>query len=363
MDATSQGKECTLPQTAPQRILSIDALRGFDMFWLIGGNELGRCLFDVHNHPVTAAVRDQFSHTEWHGFHFEDLIFPLFLFIVGLVLPFSMAKHIQPGQKSLKLYLHIFKRFAVLFILGMLASGLLLKFNVRWIGVLQRIGFCYVIASILFLHTGWRFQAFITAAILLISWPIMTILAMPGFENSIYLNKDFLKAMPKVAETGIWIMSIPSTLLGVLAGHWLRSNRTGNRKSAALAVAGAIFVIAALLWDKAGYLIMFRAWTGSFVLLTAGLSMILLALFYWIIDVKGYRKWAFFFVVIGTNAILAYWLGRSSIIDFQSIADFFILGIASRSGIFRPLLSALGLMIIQWLMLLFLYRHKIFFKA
>lgn len=346
-----------------ERILSIDALRGFDMFWLIGGNELGRCLFDVHNHPVTAAVRDQFEHTQWHGFHFEDLIFPLFLFIVGLVLPFSMAKHKEIDRRPLSLYLHIFKRFAILFILGMLASGLLLKFNVRWIGVLQRIGFCYVIAAILFLHTGWRMQTFITAAILLVSWPMMTMVAMPGFENCIYLNNDFLKAMPKIAETGIWIMSIPSTLLGMLAGHWLRSNNSGNRKSAGLVVAGAIYVILALLWDRAGYLIMFRAWTGSFVMLTAGLSMILLAIFYWVIDVKGYRKWAMFFVVIGTNAILAYWLRRSSIIDFQSIANFFVLGIATHAGILKPLVLTIGFTAIQWLLLYFFYRHKIFLKA
>ena len=345
-----------------ERILSIDALRGFDMFWLIGGNELGKSLFDVYNHPVTAAVSNQFNHTQWHGFHFEDLIFPLFLFIVGLVLPFSMAKHLQNNQKSPGIYFRIFKRTVVLFVLGMLASGLLLKFNVRWIGVLQRIAICYFVASILFLHTGWRLQAFITAVILLVSWPLMTMVNMPWYD-CIYLNSDFLKAMPKIAETGIWIMSIPSTLLGVLAGHWLKSNRTENRKTFGLAVAGVIFVLLAIAWDRAGYLIMFRAWTGSFVMLTAGLSMVLLSLFYWVIDVKGYRKWAFFFVVIGTNAILAYWLRRSSIIDFQSIANFFILGIANHAGFIKPFILALGLIAIQWFMLLFLYKHKIFLKA
>lgn len=344
------------------RILSIDALRGFDMFWLIGGNELGRSLFAVYQHPVTAAISNQFEHTQWHGFHFEDFIFPLFLFIVGLVLPFSMAKYLQNNQKSPDIYFRIVKRTVVLFLLGMLASGLLLKFNVRWIGVLQRIAFCYFVASLLFLHTGRRLQAFITAAILIVSWPMMTMVNMPG-RDCIYLNKDFLRTAPQIAETGIWIMSIPSTLLGVLAGHWLKSNRSGNSKAFGLVIAGVILILLALAWDRAGYLIMFRAWTGSFVMLTAGLAMILLALFYWIIDVQGYRKWAMFFVVIGTNAILAYWLRRSSIIDFQSIADFFILGIAQKSGFLEPLILAFGLTAIQWLMLLFLYKHKIFLKA
>lgn len=345
-----------------ERILSIDALRGFDMFWLIGGNELGKSFYDVYQCPLTEAISRQFEHTAWHGFHLEDFIFPLFLFIVGLVLPFAMAKHIQTNERPMKLYLHIIKRCAILFFLGMLASGLLLKFNVKWIGVLQRIAFCYFIGAILFLHTKWKMQAIIAGAILVLSWPMMVMVNMPG-HNCIYLNQDFLKAMPKVAETGIWIMSIPSTVLGLLAGHWLKSSRSGNSKSAGLVVGGAIFVCLALLWDRAGYLIMFRAWTGSFVMLTAGLAAILMGIFYWIIDVQGYRKWAMFFVVIGTNAILAYWLRRSSIIDFQPLANYFILGIAEHCGIYKPLILAFGFMGIQWLLLYFLYKHKIFFKA
>jgi predicted acyltransferase len=352
----SMDKACLVKE----RILSIDALRGFDMFWLIGGNELGRSVFQVYNHPVAEAISNQFNHSQWHGFHLEDFIFPLFLFIVGLVLPFSMARHLQTNAKPV--YLHLLKRTTILFVLGMLAGGLLLKFEVRWVGVLQRIAVCYFIAAILFLHTGWRTQAFIAGGILLASWPIMTMLNMPGYD-CIYLDKDFLKAVPKIAETGIWIMSVPSTLLGVLAGHWLRSNNSDNRKSFCLAAGGVIFILIAFAFDRAGYLIVFRAWTGSFVMLTAGLSMVLLAIFYWIIDVKGYRKWAAFFVVIGTNAILAYWLRRSSIIDFQSIANFFVLGFATRCGIFEPMILAIGFTAVQWLLLYFLYRHKIFLKA
>ncbi len=357
------------------RVVSIDALRGFDMFWIIGGGEVFTTLAEVWKHPVTQTIQCQLSHVEWEGFHFEDLIFPLFLFIVGAVLPFSVSRRLERGQSLGVVYLHVVKRTVMLILLGLVMNGLL-RFDwpqMRWPGVLQRIGLCYFFAAILVIHTKWRTQAVVAAAILLLYWAVMMLIPVPGYGMGVLTAKGCLSSyidqqlIPGTlyyvyGDNEGLISTLPAVctaLLGVLAGHWLGSNRSGARKAAGLTVAGLVCLITGYVWGLF-FPIIKIIWTSSYVLYAGGWSLLLLALFYWLIDVKGYKKWTIFFVVIGMNPITIYFL--QSFVGFDGIAEFFLVGISERAGLFKPLVLAFGALTVKWLFLWFLYRRRIFFR-
>lgn len=358
------------------RVLSIDALRGFDMFWIIGGGAVFESLVHIWPNRVTETIHEQLGHVEWAGFHFEDLIFPTFLFLVGAVMPFSISRRLERGQSSLVLHLHVIKRTAVLLLLGLVINGLL-RFDwatMRWPGVLQRIALCYFFAALIVIHTRRRAQAIIIGVVLLAYWAVSVLIPAPGFSAgdlgaqgclSSYIDQ---KLLPGVLYYGYGdnegILStfpaVCTTLLGALAGHWLRSNRSGSRKTAGLALAGVACVAGGYLWGLA-FPIIKILWTSSYVLFAGGWSLLLLALFYWVIDVLGLRKWAFFFVVIGMNPITIYFL--QTFIDFHGMAEHFLGGLADHAGIYAALILPLGALMVRWLLLWFLYRHKIFFKV
>ncbi len=359
-----------------RRLVSVDALRGFDMFWIIGGGTLFANLAEVYSHPVTETIHNQLHHVEWKGFHFEDLIFPLFLFIVGVVLPFSITRRIERGQSRPALYLHILKRSVVIILLGLIMNGLL-QFDwaqMRWPGVLQRIGLCYFFAAIIIMHTKWRTQAIIVAVVLILYWIAMMLIPVPNFGAgnltmegclSSYIDQQLIlgELYYGYGDNEGLISTLPAictVLLGTLAGHWLRSRQSGNRKAAGLAIAGIVSLLVGLLWSLI-FPIIKIIWTSSYVLFSGGWCLLLLALFYWIIDVKGYSKWAFFFIIIGMNPITIYFLQR--FVDFEGIAEFFFLGLAEHAEMFKPLILPFGVLLVKWLFLWFLYRHRIFFKV
>jgi len=357
------------------RVMSIDALRGFDMFWIIGGGVVFTNLAEVWKHPATQAIQRQLSHVEWEGFHFEDLIFPLFLFIVGVVLPFSISRRRKQGMSPAGIYLHIIKRTAILILLGLVMNGLV-RLNwpqMRWPGVLQRIGLCYFFAAILVVHTKWRTQVIVAAAILLLYWVVMMLIPVPSFGRGIltaegclssYIDQQLIpsKLYYGYGDNEGLISTLPAVctvLLGVLAGHWLASEGSGGRKVTGLAIAGLVCLIAGYVWGLF-FPIIKIIWTSSYVLYAVGWSLLLLAIFYWLIDVKGYKKWAFFFVVIGMNPITIYFLQQ--FVNFQEIARFFLQGAAEHAGQIKQLILPFGTLMVKWLFLWFLYRHKIFFK-
>jgi predicted acyltransferase len=368
--------ETNQPKLPSERIVSIDTLRGFDMFWIIGGGTALESLLQVWKNPVTETIHTQLEHVEWQGFHFEDLIFPLFLFIMGVVLPFSISRRRERGQSLPILYLHILKRSFVLILLGLIFNNLL-SFNwseMRWPGVLQRIGLCYFFAAFIVLHTKWRTQAIFIAAVLILYWLAAALIPVPGFGENVMTAEGCLSSyidqqlIPGELYYGYGdneglISTLPAictVLMGSLAGLWLRSDRPGSRKAAGLAVAGLACVVVGYLWGFV-FPIIKIIWTSSYTLFSGGLCLMLLALFYWIIDVKGYRKWAFFFVVIGVNPITIYFMQR--FVDFGGIAEFFLSGLVAHAGLIAPLILPLGVLAIKWLLLWFLYRHKIFFKV
>ena len=367
----------TSQQVLPaERVVSIDALRGFDMFWIIGGGTVLSRLVDVWDNPVTQTINEQLEHVKWEGFRFEDLIFPLFLFIMGAVLPFSMSRRREKGQSSAIIHLHILKRSAVLILLGLIFNNLM-SFEwseMRWPGVLQRIGLCYFFAAIIVVHTKWRTQAIIIGTVLVIYWLAAALIPVPGHGAGVMTMEGCLSSyidqqlIPGTLYYGHGdneglISTFPAVctvLMGALAGHWLRSDRPGSKKAAGLAIAGLASVVAGYVWSFA-FPIIKIIWTSSYTLFSGGWCLMLLALFYWIIDVKRYRRWTFFFVVIGVNPITIYFLQR--FVDFGGIAEFFLSGVAANAALIAPLVLPIGALAVKWLFLWFLYRHKIFFKV
>ncbi|MEN6576625.1 MAG: DUF5009 domain-containing protein [Phycisphaerales bacterium] len=363
-------------ESGSARVLSIDALRGFDMFWIIGGGAIFDSLAEIWKHPITETIGVQLSHVEWEGFHFEDLIFPLFVFVMGVVLPFSICRRVERGENLVRVHLHIVRRTALLLLLGLIYNGLL-EFNwpeMRWPGVLQRIALCYFFASLIAIHLRWRAQVILVGAVLLLYWAVTMLVPVPGYGAGNLTMEGCLSSwidqhvIPgslcyKYGDNEGLISTFPAVctaLLGALAGQWLRSDRTGSCKAAGLAAAGASCVAVGYAWGCV-FPIIKILWTSSYVLFAGGWSLLLLALFYWVIDVKGYHRLAFFFVVIGMNAITVYFLQR--FVSFGAIAQFFLGGIAGHVGMFSPLVLPLGAFAARWLLLWFLYRHKAFFRV
>jgi predicted acyltransferase len=371
-----------VPPKSAERLLSIDALRGFDMFWIMGGDQLARALARWSGSPTGEVVQEQLQHAKWDGFRFYDLIFPLFLFLVGTVLPFSLGK--LRGQGRGAEYRRIVRRTLLLFALGLLCNNVL-KFeweNLRVVGVLQRIALCYGIAALISLWMSTRGVAIVLVAILLGYWALMTNVGAPGFTAGDYsiegnlagwLDRHYLpgKIMKPYYGYGdnegllTTIPAVGTTLLGVLAGSWLRSARGPWQKVGGLVAAGVSCLIVGVAWGTR-FPINKILWTSPFVLVAGGLSLLLLALFYAVIDVLRFRRWAFFFVVIGANAITIFVAPR--FIDFEHLATFFLSGTYRLTELYvsanaRLVLAAAGVLAAKWLFLLYLYRNRIFLRV
>jgi predicted acyltransferase len=360
--------------------MSIDALRGLDMLIIIGGDRFLRQLGKLLG-PQTQALADrQLEHAEWEGFYFYDLIFPLFLFLVGVVLPFSLGKIAASGAPRRAVYLRIVRRTALLFALGLLGNGIL---NFQWdelrvAGVLQRIALAYGFAAIIYLNTNRLGRIATFAAILLGYWALLAYVAPPGGTAGDYtkegnlvgwVDRHFLPGKIYEAYYGFGdnegllstIPAIATALLGVFAGEWLRSSRRGGVKVLGLVLTGAACVGLGWYWGQ-HFPIIKNIWTSSFVLMAGGWSLLALALFYGVIDVVGWNRWAFPLVVIGANAITIYVVPR--FVDFNKIADFFLGGaIDFAAAVYQPVLITASVLLAKWVFLWFLYRHRIFLRV
>jgi predicted acyltransferase len=359
-----------------QRITSLDALRGFAMLWIIGGGDVFQSLAKVWRTPVTELLARQMEHAGWEGFRFLDLIFPLFLFLVGVLLPFTIGRRVEQGADRRTLYLHIVKRTLVLILLGLIDYGLLrLDWDqMRWSTVLGRIGICYFLAALLVIHTGWRTQALVGTAILLLFWAALLFVPVPGYGPGVLTPEGCLTTyldqhlIPGKLGLGLYdrqgilstFTAFATTLLGVLTGHWLRTGHSPRRKIAGLLGAGLVGLLVGYAWGKVFFLSR-NIWTSSFVVYAGGWSLLLLALFYWIIDVKGYRRWAFVLIVIGMNCITI-WVGQR-FVDFRYSAGFLFNGLLQYAGTLKPICAACSVLLLKWLFLYFLHRHKIYLKA
>jgi predicted acyltransferase len=308
--------------TQQSRLLSLDAFRGATIAGMI-----------LVNNPGTwADIYPQLRHAAWHGWTFTDFIFPFFLWIVGVAMTLSFARRVEQGADKKHLLLHVLRRAAIIFGLGLFLNGfpfgLFFGHNFSWEqiripGVLQRIAVCYLIASTIFMYSGIRGQIAWIVGLLASYWLMITLIPVPGFGAGIleplgslpwHVDSNFLAGhtwrgapVPGFDPEGILstIPAIATTLLGVLTGHWLRTDRSREEKTAWMFVAGNFFLLLGAILDI-WMPINKGLWTGSYVVFMGGWALVCLAMFYWLIDVKGYTKWATPFVIYGMNAITVF---------------------------------------------------------
>ncbi len=365
--------------TSSQRLYSLDALRGFDMFWIAGGEEFFHVMAKNTSSPFWRALSDQFEHPEWNGFHFYDLIFPLFLFMAGVATPYSVGRELEKGTPRQKLLLRVIRRGLTLVLLGIIYNnGMKLHplSEVRFCSVLGRIGLAYMFANIIYLYTKQKGQAIWFAGLLIGYWLLLAFTSAPGFPRgdltmqgnfASYIDRSII---PGKLYLGIHdpeglmstIPAIGTGLLGILAGQLLKNSPLApSRKAGRLAITGVISVILALIWNTV-FPINKNLWTSSFVLNVGGISLLLLATFYYIIDVLGYRKWAFFFSVIGMNSILIYL--SSHFINWKYATDGFFFWVGQIIGSpWNALSFVFCFMTVKWFFLYFLYKKKVFLRV
>lgn len=347
------------------------------MFWIVGGTFILGRFFDWADTPIFDPLREQIGHSEWDGFTFYDLIFPMFLFIVGASLPFAVSRRVERGDDRGKLFLHILRRGATLVLLGLVVNSRL-EFDFsdfRYLGVLQRIGIGYTVAATLMLFTGVRGQIAAFVGILLGYWGLMALVPVPGIGAGVltpegnlagYIDRLLLPGRFCCYEHGdnegvlSTIPAVATALLGVLSGHWLRGTASPERKAAGLAIGGLASLVVGGVWGIV-FPINKLMWTSTYVLWAGGWSLLLLSFFYFVMDVKGYTKWAFPFVVIGMNAILIYLL--NGLFDLEFIPIWLTTPLASVLGEFRDVVTAIGEFAIKWGLLYGLYRLGWFLKA
>jgi predicted acyltransferase len=365
-----------------ERLVSLDALRGFDMLWITGGEGLIFALAALTGWPVFTWAARQMEHVPWDGFVFYDMIFPLFLFIAGVSMPFSIVKRKMRGESLKSIYWHVFKRMFLLVLLGWIYNGLL-RFdfeNQRWASVLGRIGLAWFFAAIIVLNTSVRSQLIWFAGILLSYWAMMKLIPVPGFGAGVltpegnlgaYIDQQLLPGSFCCYTYGdnegilSTFPAISTALLGALTGHFLiteNSRLNGLKKGLILLAAGVLLLVLGKTWDLA-FPIIKNLWTSSFVLFAGGWSLLLLGIFYLVIDVWKIRRWSFPFVVIGLNSITIYML-VSGIINFQTINEYFFRGVIDLfSKPVQPLINAICYILCEWVLLYILYRKKIFLKV
>jgi len=368
------------PTNKTGRVASLDALRGFDMLWIMGGNTIIIGLATLTGWPFLEAAARQMEHVSWHGFAFYDMIFPLFLFIAGVSLPFSMAKRKERGDTGLQIWKHMVTRLILLIFLGMIYNGLLrLNFgHIRVASVLGRIGIGWFFAAIIVLYATrtWRWIWFVV--ILLGYWAIMALIPAPGFragdlswEGNLvgYIDRlllpGWLYEQNYFDPEGILsaIPAVGTALLGALTGDFLRDEKRLPKpvqKGIAILVAGIVALLIGRLWHNV-FPVNKKLWTSSFVVYAGGWSLILLGIFYLIIDAWGKKKWAFFFQVIGMNSIVSYLM--QPMLCLWCVRNFFFEGLINHlPEAWRTLADGLTYTLVCWLVLYFFYKKKIFVK-
>jgi len=361
-----------------ERLMSLDALRGFDMFWIVGGYWIVRGLANGLRNPwFNQYILPQTDHVRWEGFVAWDLIMPLFLFVVGAAMPFSFAKRLERDPGKARLYGHIIYRVAILWILGMIAQGRLLDYDLSklqlYSNTLQAIAAGYLIASLILLNLQLQWQVLATGGLLLGYWALLTLVPVPGHgagqlteQGNLAIYIDTLILGPFQDGTNppyTWILSsmtfAATVMIGAFAGQLLRLDRSKAEKVLVLLISGAACVLAGWAWGHI-FPIIKHIWTSSMVLYAGGWSLLLLGLFYLVIDVLEFRFLTSFFVVIGMNAIAAYM--ATHVFDFRNLGDIFVRGLARWTGDWQDFVRAAAGITILWLILYYLYRKKTFVK-
>ncbi len=303
----------TAPPYESQRLVSLDVFRGITI----------AAMTLVNNPGTWEHIYWPLEHAQWHGWTPTDLVFPFFVFIVGVAIPLAFGNRLERGGSKRDLYWKVIRRSLIIFGLGLFLNAFP-HFHwevLRIPGVLQRIAVCYLLASLIFLNTRVRTQIGITVALLIAYCVIVNYVPAPGFLAGDLTKEGSLPSFIDRVVFGrhVWsqakvydpegilstIPALATALIGVLTGQWLRTEKTRYEKVAGMFVAGAVILAFGWGWN-AFFPINKALWTSSYVLFTGGLALQFLSLCYWLIDIKGYRKWAKPFEIFGVNAIALY---------------------------------------------------------
>ena len=374
------------PNRPSQRLESLDILRGFDMFLLVFFQPVLLAIGHAVNAEWLNAVLYQFDHEAWAGFRCWDLVMPLFMFMSGVSMPFSFAKYKQAPSKQ-GVYAAILKRVAILFLLGMIVQGNLLALDysvLKWYSnTLQAIAAGYLIGALLILNLPLRGQIFATVMLLVIYWLPMTFCGdfTPEGNFAEYVDRMVLGQWRDGTyrdDTGAWHFSPYYTytwiwssltfgvtvMLGYFAGLIIQYGEKHKKQwyaARTLALAGIALTATALLWHLQMPIIK-RLWTCSMTLFAGGICFILMALFYWWIDVRGNRRGLSWLKIYGMNSITAYVLGE--VVNFRSIAVSLTYGLERHIGrAWYDVWLTFANFLILFLLLLFLYRQRIYIKV
>jgi predicted acyltransferase len=395
-----------------ERVMSVDALRGFDMFWILGADSLVYALNRMTQTAPTQFLATQLEHAEWDGFHFYDLIFPLFVFLVGVSMVFSLRRLIERQSRAEALK-RVLRRSVLLFVIALIYSGGVSSPwpDIRLMGVLNRIALCYLFGGIIFCFVPLRGMIVLAAGLLLGYWALLAWVPFPdvrpipggtqvitkeaGFTNLAQLNfastqmlrgsyiqgvnlTDYFdqKYLPGRKYDGTYdpegilstMPAVVTCLVGIFAGMLLRNATIDDqRKVLYLLAVGAVSVTLGFAWGSV-FPVIKKIWTSSYVLVAGGFSSILLGIFYWVVDVKKYRKWCQPFVWIGMNSITVYLVNNftggfvsrlARRLAGGDVQHFFDEHVARGAG--SLVIAITGLLLAIWFVH-FLYRRKIFLR-
>jgi predicted acyltransferase len=386
--------------------MSLDALRGFDMFWIAGGEELVHSLYKAWPAGPLGLIRSQLNHKAWAGVAFYDLIFPLFVFIVGVSVVFSVQRMIEQAGMA-RTVRRIVVRSLVLYVFGLLVYGGLSKGvdHIRWLGVLQRIAICYLVASLLLCAFRLKGLIIVCASLLVGYWALTSLVPIRNFnleaghlktlnlkpsspetraaflatthfvsgrfEDGLNLTQqlDFLY-LPGRKWDGAYdpegllstLPAIATCLLGVFAGLWLkRENVSGQSKVLWLLAGGVAGILAGLLWGLQ-FPVIKKMWTSSYVLVAGGYSCLILGAFYQMIEIWQWRKWCIPFIWIGVNPITVYL--AADFIPFEKYALLLVGGpVKAALGPWGDFVVILTCVAMLFAFVRFLYQRKIFLRV
>jgi predicted acyltransferase len=354
-----------------KRLVSLDVFRGWTMFWIVGGAAILEGLQHLSLNLVFNAIIYELTHTEWHGLRFYDCIWPSFMLMTGMSLPISYAKR-SIRQSHSQIFRRVLQRFAILFLLGSLRESINFHhpYLIELSSALQPIAVAYVVAFLL-VRKSWKTQAAVGIAILVGYALLLAFVPAPGVSAGSYDRNRNLVLWSDLATVGRvlpehWgtvictIPTIATTILGMLLGELLMSSRSSSYKMKVVAATGAAAVILGFALDPVIPIVM-KIWTTSYGLASAGWACLMFLFFYWIVDVRGPRRWAFPFVVIGMNAVAIYM--SQSIVPWAGIVGIFASSLQSTLGSLTPLLQAIVTLLVEWLVLYWMYRRKLFLTA
>ncbi|MBR2607365.1 MAG: DUF5009 domain-containing protein [Bacteroidaceae bacterium] len=366
-----------------KRLMSLDTLRGFDMFFIMGLSGLVVSVCKLFPGGVSDEIINQMGHVDWDGLAHHDTIFPLFLFLAGVSFPYSYANQLAKGASRGQIYLKIFKRAAMLVFLGLIYNGLLnFNFeNLRCASVLARIGLAWMGAALLFINFSVRTRAIICGAILVGYGLLSALVGAPdvidadplslegnlvGYIDRLFLPGRLIYNNNSFDPEGLLstLPAVVTAMLGMFTGELIRlpkERMSGARKTLWMIVGAVVLLVITLIF-KGVLPINKMLWSSTFVCAVGSYSLFMMALFYYIIDVRGWQKWTLVFRVVGMNSITIYLAQR--MINFSHTNKFLFSGF---SGLFpesvQSVIMNAGYIVVCWLFLYFLYRKNIFLKV